>query len=323
MNVGLRFDLFQPDGRYLVNPDNIAALDSSRPRSRRSTRRRPLSSRRSARASACHIRSATRARCISPTGISSRSRRSSILYKNPNFRIPLTGTYPEFVGNTIGNANLQPQRTVMYELGLQQEIAPNLGVTLTGYYKDIRNLLGLELHIKNDFRKFGEYVNRAYGAVRGITFSLDRRLVDGFGATLDYTFQIAKGDASDPKMTSTRRRQTRRSNRTSSWSRLGWDRRHSLNITLTVGHADNIIGSMIGRFGSGLPYTPVIAESTDRSGEQRQPPGILQRGPVRDQVLQALAPSGFRSSSRCTISSTPRTRSTCSVIPAGQDTRWN
>ena len=86
----------------------------------------------------------------------------------------------------------------MYELGLQQEITPNLEVTLTGYYKDIRNLLGLQLHIKNEFRKFGEYVNRAYGSVRGITFSMNRRLVDGFGATLDYTFQIAKGDAWEP-----------------------------------------------------------------------------------------------------------------------------
>ena len=199
VNVGVRFDYFQPDGTYLINPDQIAALDTLSP---------PYPSEYSAKAS---VKTQVSPRIGLSYPISDKGALHfsyghffqippfENLYKNPNFRIPLTGTYPEFVGNTIGNANLQPQRTVMYELGLQQEIAPNLGVTLTGYYKDIRNLLGLELHIKNEFRKFGEYVNRAYGSVRGITFSLDRRLVDGFGATLDYTFQIAKGDASDPE----------------------------------------------------------------------------------------------------------------------------
>jgi outer membrane receptor protein involved in Fe transport len=147
---------------------------------------------------------------------------------------------------------------VMYELGLQQEIAPNLGITLTGYYKDIRNLLGLQLHIKNEFRKFGEYVNRDYGAVRGITFSMDRRLVDGFGATLDYTFQIAKGDASDPEEDFSKSQASPPIESNKQLVPLSWDRRHSLNLTVTLGHSDNIIGSAIARFGSGLPYTPSL-----------------------------------------------------------------
>ena len=84
----------------------------------------------------------------------------------------MTGNFPEFVGNSIGNADLEPQRTVMYEIGLQQEVAENLGVTVTGYYKDMRNLLGNEIHIKNDFRKFSKFINRDYGAVSGITVSL-------------------------------------------------------------------------------------------------------------------------------------------------------
>ena len=121
------------------------------------------------------------------------------LYANPNFRIPLTGNFPGFVGSTIGNANLEPQRTTMYEIGLQQELTPTIGFTLTGYYKDIRNLLGLEIHIKNDFKKFGTYVNRDYGAVRGITLSVEKRMQDGFGGSVDYTYQVAKGDASDPE----------------------------------------------------------------------------------------------------------------------------
>ncbi len=258
VNIGVRFDYFQPDGRYLLDPDNIAALDQLAP---------PFPPEYSAKAS---IKSQISPRIGISYPISDRGAVHfsyghffqippfEFLYKNPNFRIPLTGTYPEFVGNTIGNANLQPQRTVMYELGLQQELFPNFGATLTGYYKDIRNLLGLELHIKNEFRKFGEYVNRDYGAVRGITLSLDRRLVDGFGATLDYTFQIAKGDASDPEDDFNKAQASPPVESNKQLVPLGWDRRHSLNVTLTLGTADNFLGSIITRFGSGLPYTPAL-----------------------------------------------------------------
>ena len=180
------------------------------------------------------------------------------LYKNPNFRIPLTGDFPEFVGNTIGNADLEPQRTTIYEIGLQQELAPNLGLTVTGYYKDIRNLLGIQLHIKNDFKKFGEYVNRDYGAVRGFTISLEKRLSEGFGANVDYTYQIANGNASDPNDDFNRAQANPPIDINKQLVPLDWDRRHSLNFTFTAGTTGNFIGSFIGRLGSGLPYTPSL-----------------------------------------------------------------
>jgi len=145
VNVGVRFDYFQPDGRVLKNPDNIAELDPFQP---------PFPDSLSNPASAKYQ--------ISPrVGISYPiTDRGAIhfsyghffqvppfefLYRNPNFRIPLTGTFPAAIGNVIGNADLQPQQTTMYEVGLQQELTPFLGVTVTTYYKDIRNLLGMQL----------------------------------------------------------------------------------------------------------------------------------------------------------------------------------
>ena len=135
------------------------------------------------------------------------------LYKNPNFRIPLTGTFPEFVGNTIGNADLQPQRTTMYEIGLQQELGAGPrhhgDRILQGHPEPPR---ASQIHIKNNFKKFGEYVNQDYGAVKGFTISLEKRLTNGFGANIDYTFQIAEGRrlGSERRLT-TRHRRARRS----------------------------------------------------------------------------------------------------------------
>jgi outer membrane receptor protein involved in Fe transport len=178
------------------------------------------------------------------------------LYKNPNFRIPLSSDFPDFVGNTIGSADLKPQETTMYEIGLQQEILPNLGVNVTAYYKDIRNLLGVELFIKNNFKKFAEYINTDYGAVTGLTISFDKRFSAGLGASLDYTFQVAKGNASDPNDAFNKSQASPPIEANTQLVPLDWDRRHSLNFTITAGVPNDIIGSLVGRLGSGLPYTP-------------------------------------------------------------------
>ncbi len=256
VNIGLRYDYFQPDGQYLLSPDRIADLDTLAPpypaayfgpasaKSQFSPRlgiSYPITERGALHFSYGHFFQ------IPPF---------EFLYKNPNFRIPLTGSFPEFIGTTIGNANLEPQRTTMYEIGLQQELAPDLGITVTGYYKDIRNLLGIAVHIKNDFKKFGEYVNLDYGAVKGFTIALEKRFTNGFGANIDYTLQFADGNASDPNDDFNKAQASPPIDVNKVLVPLSWDRRHSLNATITLGTPSDFIASMIGRMGSGLPYTP-------------------------------------------------------------------
>lgn len=256
VNIGLRYDYFQPDGEVLLNPNNIAALDSLQP---------PFPPGMFRKASAKHQ--------LSPRiGISYPiSDKGALhisyghffqvppfqyLYLNPNFRIPLTGNYPDFVGDVIGNADLKPQQTTMYEVGLQQELTDNLGIDVTAYYKDIRNLLGVQIHVKNNFKKFAEYINTDYGAVTGFTISLDRRFTNNFGATIDYTYQVAKGNASDPNDDYTKAQASPPIQPNTVLVPLNWDRRHSLNFTLTYGNANDYIISAVGQLGTGLPYTP-------------------------------------------------------------------
>jgi outer membrane receptor protein involved in Fe transport len=170
----------------------------------------------------------------------------------------LSGDSPEFVGNVIGNADLQPQRTTMYEIGLQQELTSDLGLVVTGYYKDIRNLLGIIVHIKNNLKKYGEYVNLDYGAVKGFTVALEKRLVNGFGANIDYTFQVAEGNASDPNDDFNKAQSSPPVEVNKQLVPLSWDRTHSLNLTMSAGTPGDFIASLIWRLGSGLPYTPSL-----------------------------------------------------------------
>ncbi|MCK9211852.1 MAG: TonB-dependent receptor [Ignavibacteriaceae bacterium] len=258
VNVGLRFDYFEPDGKYLKDPNKINLIDELQPpfpdslltkakaKSQISPRiglSYPISDRGAIHISYGHFFQ------IPPF---------ENLYRNPNFRIPLTGDFPENIGNTIGNADLQPQQTIMYEIGLQQALTDELGITVTGYYKDIRNLLASEIFIKNEFRKFSKLINKDYGSVKGITLSFEKRFTNGLGATVDYTFQIAKGSASDPNAAFNNAQSNPPIEANKQLVPLDWDRTHSLNFTLTLGEPGNYIASFIGRLGSGLPYTPSL-----------------------------------------------------------------
>lgn len=264
VNVGLRFDYFQPDGEVLLDPNNVAALDSLQP---------PFP--------AGYFKKASAKQQISPRiGISYPiSDKGALhisyghffqvppfeyLYLNPNFRIPLTGNYPDFVGSVIGNADLKPQQTVMYEVGLQQQLLDDLGIDVTAYYKDIRNLLGVQIHVKNNYKKFAEYINTDYGAVTGFTISLDKRFDNNFGGSIDYTYQVAKGNASDPNDDYTKAQASPPIQPNTVLVPLNWDRRHSLNFTLTYGTPDDFIASAVGQLGTGLPYTP--AYQNQRTG---------------------------------------------------------
>ncbi len=176
-----------------------------------------------------------------------------LLYQNPYFKLG-TGT-----GNIgiVGNADLKPQQTVSYEVGLQQQLTDNLSMFLTGYVRDIRNLAGTtaeEIFIFGGSAKYSKYVNSDFGFVRGIIVSLNQRFTQGLSATLDYTYQIAKGNSSDPAAT----RNAIAGGRLPDMQLvpLDWDQRHTLNSTINYIVPNNWGASVIIQYGSGTPYTP-------------------------------------------------------------------
>ena len=187
------------------------------------------------------------------------------LYANPEF---------EAVGDlssVIGNADLEPQRTVSYEIGLQQEIAPNLALEITGYYKDIRNLLGTKIVETYNATHYAVYVNRDYGNVRGVVLSLKKRYSNYLAAQVDYTYGVAEGNASNP-LTAFFDAQAHRETETQ-LVYLDWDQTHTLNASITVSDRKHWGVSLIGQYGSGLPYTPTYRGlRTSFENSERKPP---------------------------------------------------
>jgi outer membrane receptor for ferrienterochelin and colicin len=157
----------------------------------------------------------------------------------------------------FGNPDLNPQRTTMYELGLKQQISDNIGIDLTGYYRDIRDWISTSPPIPTFAAgvTYTKGINRDFANARGITLTITRRLANGFAFDADYTYQVVQGTNSSPEdeyLALTRGDEPRKQ-----LAPLNWDQRHAFNLNFHVGQ--NTWGcNMIARFNSGQPYTPEI-----------------------------------------------------------------
>jgi len=258
INVGVRFDYFDSDGYVLsdptdpeiyhpIKPDNLAAsLDERREYWYKKAEPKFQFS---PRIGAAFPVSAT-GKVYFSYGYFFQRPRFELLYLNPDFEMPVSGA------GVVGNADLRPEKTIQGEIGLQQQISEDLSIDATVYFRDIRDLTGTRsdrISIFGSGRTYSRYVNSDFGLVKGFILALNKRLSGGFSARVDYTFQEAKGTASDPQDA---HKAVEGGNLPEvQMVPLAWDQRHTINFTATYAAA-SWGASIVGRYGSGLPYTP-------------------------------------------------------------------
>jgi outer membrane receptor protein involved in Fe transport len=158
--------------------------------------------------------------------------------------------------SVLGNPDLKPEFTVQYEFGIKQALTDYLGLEATFFYKDIRDLLGVEFVQTYAAADYARFTNVDYGSVYGFTIALDQRAVGSVAATLDYTLQYARGNSSDPAETANRA-ETGKDPRPRDIP-FTWDQRHTLNATAILSKPENYSISTIMKFGSGQPFTPEV-----------------------------------------------------------------
>ncbi|RMD93965.1 MAG: TonB-dependent receptor [Calditrichaeota bacterium] len=160
-------------------------------------------------------------------------------------------------GGGFGNPDLKPQRTTMYEIGLKQQLGENIGADVTLFYRDIRDWISTSAPIQTALAgvTYVRKINRDFANVRGITISLDRRFANHFSFNLDYTFQIAEGTNSTPEEEFFAQRGG--AEPTKQLTPLDWDQTHTVNASQFVGGRTWGV-SLIERFNSGQPYTPQL-----------------------------------------------------------------
>ncbi|MCJ7554349.1 MAG: TonB-dependent receptor [Ignavibacteriaceae bacterium] len=181
----------------------------------------------------------------------------SSLYANDLRWVANIATIP-----TFGNPDVNPQKSIQYEIGLQQQLADDFKFDLTGYYKDVRDYIFTQTIYTDKARQYNLLTNLAYSNVRGITLSFLKRRSPGgmFSATLDYTFQMAEGNRTEPSedlfFSEASGKQTE-----TYLVPLSFDRTHLINGTFSLTDPTSWSLGIIYRIQGGTPYTPALPPS--------------------------------------------------------------
>jgi hypothetical protein len=105
--------------------------------------------------------------------------------------------FPDRQDNTLNNANLKPEKTIEYQLGYKQKIGSNSALTLSMFYRELRNLVQ-QVGLKYAYpRRYVTYGNVDFGTVKGLEVSYDMRRVSNIQLRANYTLQFADGTGSD------------------------------------------------------------------------------------------------------------------------------
>lgn len=190
------------------------------------------------------------------------------LYTNPDFKYNLKLGDP-----TFGNANLNPEKTVSYEIGLQQELAPMFSMEVTAFSKDVRDLLALQKIRTSATNQYYKYVNKDYANIQGFVVSFNKRRTENdiFGFTLDYTYQVAEGNETNSDAFFFDLNSGRQTEKIPVY--LDWDQSHVLNASVTIGKIGDWNLTFVGGVTSGLPYTPTLIDTKIplRTNSERKP----------------------------------------------------
>ena len=124
------------------------------------------------------------------------------------------------------------------------------------FYKDIRDLLGVEFISTYNGAEYARLTNVDFGNVIGFTLALDQRKLGPVSTTMDYTWEFAQGNSSDPRETATRAEAGE--DPRPRLVPLNWDQRHTFNLTLNAAWPRGVSSSWVFRVASGQPYTPAL-----------------------------------------------------------------
>lgn len=170
-----------------------------------------------------------------------------------------------------GNPDLKPERSTQYEIGLKQEIFEGTAIEVTGYFKDTRDYVSTRPQVTGrEGTLYGIYFNRDFSKSIGLTFAFNQYVSKRFNFGLDYTFSTVEGSNSDPNteffdflnQNGLNIDSTDQDNATTKLVQpLDWDRTHIVNGSMFYSGKD-WGANLIARFSSGTPYTPQVGTVT-------------------------------------------------------------
>lgn len=161
--------------------------------------------------------------------------------------------YFDQISGAINNPSLKPTQTIDYELGFTQKLTNSSSMTITGYYRELRNMIQLYRYTGAYPKDYTSFSNLDFGTVKGLTASYDLRRTGNVRLRASYTLQFTNATgASTSTMSSLIAAGV--PNLRSTFP-MPWDRRHQFNIVLDY------------RFGEGKDYNGPVTKR-EKSGKK-------------------------------------------------------
>jgi len=131
--------------------------------------------------------------------------------------------------------------------------------SLTAFNKDVRDYIYTQTIFTENARRYRVLTNLSYANVKGMTLSFIKRQSPGslFSATLDYTFQLAEGNRTEPSEDLFFSERSGKQTETYLVP-LSFDRTHLINGTITLSDPSNWAVGIIYNMQTGTPYTPAL-----------------------------------------------------------------
>jgi outer membrane receptor protein involved in Fe transport len=149
------------------------------------------------------------------------------------------------VGALINNPNLKAEKTVDFELGFAQTLNLKSSLTLSAFYRELRDMIQI---VKTNYSypvSYLTYGNIDFGTVKGMSATYDMRRSGNVTLSANYTLQFADGTGSSSSSGLSLVNTGQPNLRTT--IPLSYDQRHAFNVSMDY------------RYGSGKDYTgPVL-----------------------------------------------------------------
>ena len=267
-NLGARFDVFSPDGVILSDPTDPNINNPLKP----SNQAKTLAEREQYWYNDASVKYQVSPRIglafpITDKGVLHFSYghffqlpQYEYLYTNPEFELGVGS------GNQglFGYADLNPQKTVKGEIGIQQQLGDDIAIDVTVFFEDFRDLTGTqsdEIVVFGGATTYSRYANSDFGYSKGFIISFEKRFSGGFATSIDYTYSVTKGNASNPA--DARNALLGGALPETFIAPLNWDQLHTLNLSLAYSVERDYGFSLIGNFYTGQPYTPEVNKNTN------------------------------------------------------------
>ncbi len=186
-------------------------------------------------------------------------------------------------GQGQNHGHLEMERTTNYEFGFKQQIGNVASLDITAFYRNVQGLVNVRTErtlFGQTFRKYISKVNQDFGTIKGLAFSFNLRRLGPISTKVDYTLQLSEGTGSDPSSSRIATFRNPNNEVPLAIAPLDFDQRHTFTANVDIragkGEGPELFGTRLlsnaganfqFTYNSGRPYTPLKSANplTDES----------------------------------------------------------